>query len=98
MDHGIGRVKMNGLMRGYALAAIFLLAGMLGWFSARLNAPSSASPEAGPVDLAANGGKTNEEWKAFLTPEQYHILREKGTERPYSSPLNDEKRPGTYVS
>lgn len=88
---------MNGLMRGYALAAIFLLAGMLGWFSVRFYAPSSA-PEADSVDLAANGGKTNEQWKALLTSEQYHILREKGTEQPYSSPLNDEKRAGTYVS
>ena len=37
-------------------------------------------------------------WKAELTPEQYAILREKDTERPFSSPLNDEKRPGTYYS
>ena len=31
-----------------------------------------------------------------LTPEQYHVLREHGTERPGSSPLNDEKRHGTF--
>ena len=41
--------------------------------------------------------KTPEEWRKALTPEQYHILREEGTERPYSSPLNNEKRKGTYV-
>ena len=41
---------------------------------------------------------SDEEWKKVLTPEQYYILREKGTERPFSSPLNDEKRAGTYVS
>ena len=33
-----------------------------------------------------------------LTPEQYHILREKGTEAPFSSPLDHESRPGTYFS
>jgi peptide-methionine (R)-S-oxide reductase len=41
--------------------------------------------------------KTDEEWKAILTPEQYDILRDEGTERPHSSPLNHEKRKGTYV-
>ncbi len=41
---------------------------------------------------------TNEEWEKILTPEQYHILREEGTERPYSSPLNDEHRAGTFVT
>ena len=37
------------------------------------------------------------EWKRRLTPAQYHILREEGTERPYSSPLDKEKRAGTFV-
>ncbi|MFT0891341.1 peptide-methionine (R)-S-oxide reductase MsrB [Pseudochelatococcus sp. G4_1912] len=32
-----------------------------------------------------------------LSPEQYAILREHGTERPYTSPLNDEKRTGTFA-
>ncbi len=41
---------------------------------------------------------TEEEWKAKLTPEQYYILREKGTEAPFSSPLLEEHRPGTFVS
>lgn len=41
--------------------------------------------------------KSNAEWKKILTPEQYHVLREEGTERPFSSPLNNEKRKGIYV-
>lgn len=41
--------------------------------------------------------KTDEEWKKILTPEQYHVLREKGTERPHSSELNGLFDEGTYV-
>jgi len=41
--------------------------------------------------------KTPEEWKRQLTPEQYRVLREHGTERPYSSPLNHEKRKGMFA-
>lgn len=41
--------------------------------------------------------RTDDEWKRQLTPAQYHILRAAGTERPFSSPLDDEWRAGTYV-
>ena len=40
--------------------------------------------------------KTRDEWKSTLTAEQFHVLREHGTERPGSSPLNREKRDGTF--
>ena len=36
------------------------------------------------------------EWRKLLTPEQYHIMREHGTERPGSCALNHEKRAGTF--
>ena len=39
---------------------------------------------------------SNAEWHKRLTPAQYHILREAGTERPYSSPLNNEHRRGQF--
>jgi len=41
--------------------------------------------------------KTPEEWRKQLTPAQYNILREAGTEPPFSSPLNKEKRKGTFA-
>jgi peptide-methionine (R)-S-oxide reductase len=41
--------------------------------------------------------KTESEWKAELSSEEYEILRKAGTERPYSSPLNDVKEPGVFV-
>src|SRR5262245_35394274 len=37
-----------------------------------------------------------DEWKARLSPEQFYVLRKHGTERPGSSPLNDEKRSGIF--
>jgi peptide-methionine (R)-S-oxide reductase len=41
--------------------------------------------------------KSDAEWRKELSPEQYHVTREHGTERPWSHPYNHEKRPGTYV-
>ena len=41
--------------------------------------------------------KSDTEWKAELTPEQYNVLRHEGTERAGSSPLNQEKRAGVFI-
>lgn len=38
-----------------------------------------------------------EEWREKLTPQEFHVLREHGTERAGTSPLNQEKRAGTFV-
>jgi peptide-methionine (R)-S-oxide reductase len=40
---------------------------------------------------------TDEEWRDRLTPDQFYVLREQGTERPHSSPLNEIKEAGTFV-
>ena len=41
--------------------------------------------------------KTDAEWKQQLTPEQYNVMRQKGTEAPYTSPLNDIHDDGTFA-
>ena len=51
--------------------------------------------------VAATGAfeieKPDAEWRKLLTPAQYDVLRKQGTERPFSSPLDHEKRQGTFA-
>jgi len=64
-----------------------------------------ATTRGGPATAAADSGrkevfevtKTPEEWKKILTPEQYYVLREHGTERAGTSPHDKNYAPGTYV-
>ena len=41
--------------------------------------------------------KSEQEWQQELTPEQYEVVRKKGTEAPFTSELNDVKDPGQFV-
>src|SRR3954464_14464229 len=47
-------------------------------------------------DVAADLPTTEEAWRARLTPEQYYVLRQKGTERPWSGEYNLTKQDGVY--
>ena len=40
---------------------------------------------------------SNEEWRKRLAPAAYNVLRDEGTERPFTSLLNDEKREGVFI-
>ncbi|MCC6196350.1 MAG: peptide-methionine (R)-S-oxide reductase MsrB [Burkholderiales bacterium] len=70
----------------------FLVSSAVAAGAATLPAAAPAQPK--PADKVV---KTPEEWRKVLTKEQYYVLRDEGTERPGSSPLNGEKRKGTFV-
>ena len=59
-----------------------------GWLASAFGKENTSAP---PLD------KSKSDWKALLPRESYHVLFEEGTEAPYSSPLNKEKRPGTFI-
>ncbi|MCA1438903.1 peptide-methionine (R)-S-oxide reductase MsrB [Ensifer sp. IC4062] len=75
--------RRNFLMTGAALAA---------WAVARGFAPPARAAGGETFEVV----KTDEEWRAILTPDQYGILREEDTERPFTSALNNEKRKGIF--
>ncbi|TGN95773.1 peptide-methionine (R)-S-oxide reductase MsrB [Burkholderia sp. USMB20] len=56
-------------------------------------APPAAGPTAAPFEIT----RSDAEWHRRLTPAQYTVLRDAGTEPPYSSPLNGEHRHGTFA-
>jgi peptide-methionine (R)-S-oxide reductase len=76
---------------GSAAAALVALSGVgaMGWFSRK----TQALDEQAPFEVTYSDA----EWRERLTPEQYYVLREHGTERAGTSPLDREKRAGTFV-
>jgi peptide-methionine (R)-S-oxide reductase len=61
-----------------------------------LQAMSSVQQKSGVHQFATTIEKTDEEWREILTPEQFYVLREEGTEAPNTSELNNIKLPGTF--
>ena len=55
--------------------------------------PADAGLDLSPTPIE----RSEAEWKQLLTPAQFDVLREEGTERAGSSPLDGEKRPGVYA-
>lgn len=80
--------------------AVLIVLGIVA-FSLRINRSqrndvSSAPLLSGSVDPALE--KSDDEWKKLLTSEQYYILRQQGTERPFTGALLENKKHGVYKS
>jgi peptide-methionine (R)-S-oxide reductase len=69
-------------------------ASVVGWLASRLwSGPVNAKAgKKGPFEIE----KTEEEWRKILTPKQFYVLREEGTERAFTSPLDKNYDPGLY--
>ncbi len=69
--------------------------GIFSTFLGVLLKPKKVFAESDAIDSSFSLSK--EEWKARLSSEAFYVLREEGTERPFTSPLNNEKRKGTFL-
>lgn len=101
--------KRYFLQAGAAAVGIVVLSRYLQSFSSKTQrtASNGTSPSSVPqsfsskTQIAANEGfevtKTEAQWRKLLTPAQFNVLREQGTEAAYSSPLAEKVAIGTYA-
>lgn len=82
-------MRLPLLNRRRLMAASAAIAGLLPFVSACGASPAQAK--------SYPKGRPDAEWKKLLTRDQYYVLREAGTERAFTSPLNKEHRKGTFV-
>jgi peptide-methionine (R)-S-oxide reductase len=78
------------MMTRRTLLSRLAVGGFAAWFGAERTAQAATSALVDPKKL------TDEQWRSRLPAEQYRVLRREGTEAPFSSALNGEKRRGTY--
>src|SRR5258708_6935584 len=92
--------------KGKTIVFIFVLLIFVGFvFMLYAQKPHQSSQTVAPASSKIISGffdksklKTDAQWKKLLTPDQFHILREAGTEVPFSGKLEYETRKGTYYS
>lgn len=100
-------MERRSFLRNLSLAAVALALPVRTWAAQAESMKTVEDLQKNWKTLLANGAnvavsagplkRSNQEWRKVLTPAQYDVLREEGTEQPGSSPLNAEKRPGVFV-
>jgi peptide-methionine (R)-S-oxide reductase len=101
-------MKRRNLLRGLAAAPVAIALARHGFAAGRSGGTVNVEElqktwkdflaQGADVELASEPlERSKEEWKKILDPAQYRVLREDGTERPFSSALNEEKRTGVFV-
>jgi peptide-methionine (R)-S-oxide reductase len=79
--------------RTFAGAGLGLLAAAAGWRGANADEETMTGTTEAKFEIT----RSPEEWRKLLTPEQFHVLREHGTERAGTSPLDKNYTAGTYL-
>jgi peptide-methionine (R)-S-oxide reductase len=94
-------MKYRYMLAGFALTGLFYF-GATTVFESRAGSASSMpqfkvfSVEKGEYVMTEKIVKTEQEWKKLLTPEQFHVMREKGTERAFTGKYADHHDHGVY--
>ena len=66
------------------------------WLSEAIGQENNPAAQAGPAAQVGRVIKSEAEWREQLTPQEYHVLREAGTERPFTGEYTDIKTEGVY--
>lgn len=91
-----GRIRVGGHAPSCLVAALLCVGVLAGCAVQSAATPQAAAPVKG-TNVMQKVVKTDAEWRHQLTPEQYRVTRDRGTEPPFCGILHDSKEPGVYL-